>query len=366
MAKWKPKFASKIFTNKKNESHEKQNNNDYFHNIVPPISNNLDNFSSNRNSSINVTNNFDNVNNNINNENKKDELQKVHDIKNVQVTSSFIIPLNENLKQTSSRNNNFFDNTKISENNMNTMALVSFKNNFKIPKALSFEIKIEKLKQLIISLLSLIVIIISSIFIGFWFSKLNLKYIPHPILTITLLILSLTILSVNLIDFFSLKKEINLYIEKTLKGSLMPPNFIIRSYRRIHGQVIIFNWLFSFCYIIFGLIALIMYLISGQKLTFLVQSWTVVVPNLSSEAVTLTVLIVILFFVHMLNFVFFKKRKSNIISYYGYEVVSPTDLEIYKKKINRICMIITISFIAIIFFAVAIPILVARKRKKKT
>jgi len=67
----------------------------------------------------------------------------------------------------------------------------------------------------------------------------------------------------------------------------------------------------------------------------------------------------------MMSIILFKKRKNNIVSYYGYEIVSPNDLEAYKKKINRICLIIFISFLAIIFFAIAIPILVIKRRKKK-
>lgn len=353
MGKWKAKLAAKIFSNKKSDSHEKQNNSsDYFHNVVPPITSNLDSIGQ-PNSSSNASHKVD--------------FEKIHDVKNVQVTSSFVIPLDAKLKQNHQSADNFFkqEQNVSDNNNMDTMALVSFKNSFKIPKALSFEIRIEKIKQLMMSLLSLIVIVISSTFIGFYFSKLNLKYIPHPVLTIPLLIFSLMILAVNLVDFVSLKKEVNLYIEKTLKGSLMPPNFIVRNYRKIHGRLIIFNWLFTFCYIVLGLITLIMYLISGQKLTFLVQSWTVIVPNLETEAVTLSIVLAILFFIHMMNFVFFKKRKTNIISYYGYEIINPTDLEVYKKKINRICMIITISFLAIIFFAIVIPILVIRRRKKK-
>lgn len=354
MAKWKEKIVSKVLNNKKVDSHEQQVNNDYFHNIVPPM-----------------TTSLDNTNNHIANakKNEKDELQRIHEIKDIPVTSSFVIPLNEKLRQNNlpERNNNFFQqeqNLNL-ENKVDTMALVSFKDNFKIPKAISFEIRIEKLKQLMMSLLSLIVIAISATFIGFWFSKLNLSYIPHPVVTIPLVIVSLMILAVNLVDFFSLKKEVNLYIEKTLKGSLMPPSFVMRNYRKIHGRLIIFNWLFSFCYIILGLITLFMYLISGQKLTFIVQAWTVTVPSLISEAVTLSVVLAILLSIHMMNIVFFKKRKSNIISYYGYEIISPNELEIYKKKINRICMIIAISFLAIIFFAIAIPILVIRRRKKK-
>lgn len=343
MAKWKTKLTEKVFNSKKPDSHESQKQNDYFHNIVPPITNNLDRT------------------------NTSGDYQKIHDVKNVQVTSSFVIPLNEKTKQIHfPENNNLLQQEPtINENKMDTMALISFKNNFKIPKAISFEIRIEKLKQLLMSLLSLIVIATCSTFIGFYFSKLNLNYIPHPVLTIPLVIFSLMILAVNLVDFMTLKKEVNLYIEKTLKGSLMPPSFIIRNYRKIHGRLIIFNWLFSFCYILIGLITLIMYLISGQKLTFLVQAWTVTVPDLKTEAITLSILLGVLFFIHMMSIVFFKKRKGNVISYYGYEVVSPTDLEVYKKKINRICMIITISFFAIIFFAIAIPILVVRRRKKK-
>lgn len=346
MAKWKAKLAAKLLNSKKDDSQEQKKPNDYFHNIVPPITSSLDSP---------AKNNFEN--------------QRVHNIKDVQVTSSFVIPLNERAKQQSypETNNDFFQQEQniINEPKIDTMALVSFRNNFKIPKAISFEIRIEKLKQLLMSLLSLIVIGICSTFIGFYFSSLQLNYIPHPVLTIPLVIFSLMILAVNLVDFVNLKKEVNLYIEKTLKGSLMPPNFIIRNYRKIHGRLIIFNWLFTFCYILIGLITLLMYLISGQKLTFLVQAWTVQVPNLKTEAVTLSIVLGVLFFIHMMSIVFFRKRKGNIISYYGYEVVSPSDLEIYKKKINRICMIITISFLAIIFFAIAIPILVVRRRKKK-
>lgn len=348
MAKWKAKLAEKLLSNKKTESHEQQQpQNDYFHNIVPPITSSLDQKPINH------------------------QQERVHNIKDVQVTSSFVIPLNDRAKQPAypERNNNDVyqqEQNLVGEPKMDTMALISFKNNFKIPKAISFEIRIEKLKQLLMSLFSLIVMTICSTFIGFYFSKLNLNYIPHPVLTIPLLIFALMILAVNVVDFVTLRKEVNLYIEKTLKGSLLPPNFVIRNYRKIHGRLIIFNWLFIFLYVLLGLITLIMYLISGQKLTFIVQSWTVVVPDLKAEAVTLSVVLAVIFFIHMMSIVFFKKRKGNIVSYYGYEVVSPADLAIYNKKINRICMIITISFLAIIFFAIAIPILVVRRRKKKS
>jgi len=86
---------------------------------------------------------------------------------------------------------------------------------------------------------------------------------------------------------------------------------------------------------------------------------------LKTEAITLSVILGLLFFFHMMSIILFKKRKNNIVSYYGYEIVSPNDLEAYKKKINRICLIIFISFLAIIFFAIAIPILVIKRRKKK-
>lgn len=343
MAKWRTKFISKIFNNSSgknnNENHTSQNNNDYFHNVVPPIVSGLDS--------------------SINNANANNDFNKIHDTKDSSVTSSFVIPLNENQQKPYSYEQN-------QNNQFNTASLISFKSNFKIPKVLSFEIRVEKIKQLLMILFSLVVITISSLFIGFYFSDLKLNFISHPVITIPLLMVSLTLLAINFIDFFSLKKEVNLYIEKTLKGSLIPPSFIIRNYRKIHGRLIIFNWLFTFCYIILGLITLFMYLLSGQKLTFLVQSWTVTVPNLKTEAITMSVILAVLFLIHLINIIFFRKRKSNIISYYGYEVINPVELESYKKKINRICLIVTIAFIAIIFFAIAIPTYFLRKKKKKS
>lgn len=347
MTKKKWKLAAKLFEQKQEQSHEKLTDvsNDYFHNIVPPITGSLDQ-----------------------NENN---LDKVHDLKNVQVTSSFVIPLNNqqgHINQThQSQANNFYQQEVPlkKDQNIDQMALLNLKNGFKIPKAISFEIKIEKLRQLMMVVFSLIVMIISSVFIAFYFTKFQLKYTPHPVLTIPLVIFALMIFVVNCLDFTALKREVNLYIERTLKGSLMPPNFIIRNYRKIHGRLIIFNWLYSFLYVTLGAATAIIWLISGQKITFFVQSWTVVIPDLKTEAITLSVILGLLFFFHMMSIILFKKRKNNIVSYYGYEIVSPNDLEAYKKKINRICLIIFISFLAIIFFAIAIPILVIKRRKKK-
>ncbi len=345
MTKKKWKLAAKLFEQKQEQSHEKATDtaNDYFHNIVPPITSSLD----------------------------ENNLDKVHDLKNVQVTSSFVIPLNNQQSQVNqtrqSQANNFYQQEVPlkQDSNLDQMSVLNLKNGFKIPKAISFEIKIEKLRQLMMVVFSLIVMIISSVFIAFYFAKFQLKYTPHPVLTIPLVIFAFMIFVVNCLDFTALKREVNLYIERTLKGSLMPPNFIIRNYRKIHGRLIIFNWLYSFLYVTLGAATAIVWLISGQKITFFVQAWTVVVPDLKTEAVTLSVILGLLFFFHMMSIILFKKRKNNIVSYYGYEIVSPNDLEVYKKKINRICLITFISFLAIIFFAIAIPILVIKRRKKK-
>lgn len=348
MIKKKWKLAAKLFEQKQEQGHENINAtaNDYFHNIVPPVNNAL--------------------------EPNENNLDKIHDLKNVQVTSSFVIPLNNQQPQINQNPqpqvNNYYQQepTNLKQNqNLDQMSLLNLKNGFKIPKAISFEIKIEKLRQLMMAVFAFMVMIVSSIFIGFYFAKYQLKYTPHPVLTIPLLLFSFMICVVNCLDFMALKREVNLYIERTLKGSLMPPNFIIRNYRKIHGRLIIFNWLYSFLYVTLGLATAIVWLISGHKIIFFVESWTVIIPNLKTEAVTLSVILGLLFFFHMMSIILFKKRKNNIVSYYGYEVVNPTDLETYKKKINRICLITFISFLAIIFFAIAIPILVLKRRKKK-
>lgn len=342
MAKWKSKIMGKVFTEKKPDFNENggqpNNQNGFFRNVVPP-------------------NNSQAINN---------EKNGFHEIKNVQVTSSYVIPLQEQLNplhQNIPPQPSYYQQPVIPK--MDTMALVTMRNSFKIPKAISFEIRIEKLKQLFLIFLSSIFMTITSTFIAFYFKQVYLQYTPHPAIMIPLLIISTTIALVNLVDFFALKKSVNLYIDKTLQGSLIPPNFIISNYRKIHGRIIILNWLFTFCYITLGISTGIMFLISGQKLTFLVQSWTVTVPDLYKDATTIAIVLGIILILHMLAIVLFKKRKSNILSHYGYEIINPNDLEAYKKKINRICLIITLSFLAIIFFAIAIPIWIVRKRKQK-
>ncbi|WP_395472997.1 MSC_0882 family membrane protein [Spiroplasma endosymbiont of Nomada rufipes] len=352
MSKIKFKLFDKFFSQKNRlsdkEGYQKStNNNTYFSNVVPPINKNKENI---HNSDFN----------------ENDYNEKKYDGKNIQVTSSYIIPLQE--KKTVPINENFTKEKDMyydQPQTFNTMEIVSYKNSFKIPKPISREIKSEKLKQLILLFIGVMTLIIASTFIGLYFGMINIKIIPHPVITIPLAIIALTIILINIIEFVTLRREVDLYIERTLKGSLLPPNFIIRNYRKIHANLIIINWISISSYIVLGIIIGIMFLISGQKLTFIIQKWTVNVPDIIKDAITLTIILGVILFIHMINIVIFKFRKRNIISYYGYEIINPQELNQYKKKINRICMIITIGFTALIFFAIVIPIFVLKRRKKK-
>lgn len=349
MSKIKFKLFDKFFSQKNNlsnkDNYEKSTNNKtYFSNVVPPINKNKD-----------AT--F----------NKTDYHEKNYDDKNMQVTSSYIIPLQE--KKTVPIINETFIKAKDmyyeQPQTYNTMEIVSYKNSFKIPKPISREIKSEKLKQLLLLFISMMTLIVAATFIGLYFGMVNINIIPHPVITIPLTIVALTIILINIIEFVTLRREVELYIERTLKGTLLPPNFIIRNYRKIHANLIIINWLSISSYIVLGIVIGIMFLISGQKLTFIVQSWTVNVPVLIKDAITLIIILGVIFVIHMVNIVIFRFRKRNIISYYGYEIINPQELNEYKKKINRICMFITLGFLSLIFFAVVIPIVVLRRRKKK-
>lgn len=352
MSKIKFKLFDKIFSQKDNlsskDSFEKINNNkQYFSNVVPPINKNKEN---NNNSEFN----------------QMDYNEKSYDDKNMQITSSYIIPLQE--KKTVPINETFIkakDMYYEQPQTYNTMEIVSYKNSFKIPKPISREIKSEKLKQLLLLFISVMTLIIAVTFIGLFYGTVQVTIIPHPVITIPLAIVAVAIILINIIEFVTLRREVDLYIERTLKGSLLPPNFIIRNYRKIHANLIIINWLSISSYIVLAIVIGIMFLISGQKLTFIVQSWTVNVPNLIKDAVTLTIILGVILCLHMINIVIFKFRKRNIISYYGYEIINPQELNEYKKKINRICMIITIGFASLIFFAIVIPIVVLKRRKKK-
>lgn len=354
MSKTKFKLFDKFFSSKDNLTNKdiyeqpinKQQS--YFSNVVPPINKKQKNIN-------NVE--FNHINDN----------EKNYDAKNIEITSSYIIPLQE--KKTSPFNDQSFVKPKDiyyqEPSTFNTMEIISYKSSFKIPKPISREIKSEKLKQLLLLFISIMTLIIAATFIGLYFGMTKIKIIPHPAITIPLAIISLTIALINIIEFITLRREVELYIERTLKGTLLPPHFIIRNYRKIHCNLIIINWISVSSYVLLSIVIGIMFLISGQKLTFIVQAWTVTVPNIIKDAVTLTVVLAIIFCVHMINIVIFKFRKRNIISYYGYEIINPQELNDYKKKINRICMFITIGFVSLIFFAITIPIFVLKRRKKK-
>lgn len=346
MSKIKDKIIKKILNEKKDESLNSTNtSNDVFNNnLVPPLFvNNKENKLTSENNEWNQT---------------SSDYKKITDIKDINVTSSFFVPLKEENLIEGELN---YKNQEVKYDK----SLIDLQNNFKIPKAISFEIRILKLKSLFFMFFSFITLIIASLFIAFWFTnKKIIEYIPHPAITIILDIVALTVFLVNFVEYFSLRKEVELYIQRTIKGTLLIPNFIIKNYKKIHARNIVFNWVFITCYVFLGIIALIMFFISNQKITFFVQSWTVTVPDIKQDAITLFIILLIMFFIHMMNYVFFKKRKTNITSYYGYEIVNPTELEAYKKKVNRVCLIIFISFIFIIFFAIAIPILISRRKKK--
>lgn len=345
MSKIKSKLFDKLFLQKDNLSnnsdYENLSNMTYFSNVVPPIKNNSE---------------FD----------QNLENQSYDNNKSIQITNSYIVPV---AKDTRIDNTQSFINQKHTYYEqpaiIDTMSLISFKNSFKIPKPISWEIKAEKLKHLILFFVSFAVLVITTTFSGLYISNINIKFIPHPVLTIPLAIIALVIALINIIEFISLKKEVELYIERTLKGSLLPPNFIIRNYRKIHTNLIILNWISINCYVVLIISIGIMFLISSQKLTFIIQSWTVTIPNIIKDAFTLVIVLGIIFIIHMINIVLFKFRKRNIISYYGYEIINIQELNQYKKKINRICMLITIGFVSLIFFAIVIPIWVFKKRKKK-
>lgn len=345
MSKLKSKLFSKLFVKKENLSvanncDKLPNNNVHFSNVVPPAIN-----------KNNIDVNIPSVNN-------------FSEPKSLQATSSYIIPLQEKVE-----NNESFSTPKPtyyeSPNLFGTKGLVSFKNDFKIPKPISREIKSEKLKQLLLLIISFTSLVVTCTFIGLFFSGNKNKYIPHAALMIPLAIICAAIVLINIIEFLALRREVDLYIERTLKGTLLPPNFIIRNYRRIHTNLIILNWVCISSYIILGLAIGMMFLISGQKLTFIVQSWTVQVPKITQDAITLTIILGVIFTIHVINFVLFRFRKRNIVSYYGYEIINPQELNDYKKRMNRICMWITIGFASLILFAIIIPIIIVKRRKRK-
>ncbi|PQP79221.1 hypothetical protein C6B38_02020 [Spiroplasma sp. ChiS] len=245
-----------------------------------------------------------------------------------------------------------------------------------IPLEIAREIRSEKVRTLIMIIIGFIGTMMTSLFIALYFIShqqelkeimgIKAKYIPHPFLTITFLLISLGLLFAGIFDLSRVRIETNSYLSNLIRGNHTIPHFLIDNYKKMTIRSIVLNWLAFPTYFFGGIILGILYGFqqhSGEEFRFGFWSWGIVDDLTAAITITIIILIVTLG-VHIANIVLTKKRKANIIGYYGYEIVHPEELAALKKKTNRICLVIFIIFLIILTLVISIPWLIARRRKR--
>ncbi|AGM24893.1 MSC_0882 family membrane protein [Spiroplasma chrysopicola] len=244
-----------------------------------------------------------------------------------------------------------------------------------MPFEIAREIRSEKISSLVMTVIGIFGTICTSLFIALYFvthnngmeSIIGIKaiYIPHPFLTITLLIISLGVLFSGIFDLSRVRREANTYVINLNRGNHTIPHFLINNYKKMTVRGIVLNWV-AFPTYVFGAIILgILYGFQqhkGEQFMFGFWSWGIVDDLTAAITINIIILIAMLG-IHITNIILTKKRKANIIGYYGYEIVKPEELAALRKKTNRICLVIFIIFLIILTLLISIPWLIARRKK---
>lgn len=258
--------------------------------------------------------------------------------------------------------------------------------NYQMPNEIASEIKSEKIRSFLILMFGFIGTVATVLFITLYFVAKNqglfegnasdiaknaivgisVNSLPHPFITFTLLIVSLGMLFGGTIDLLKVKKEANLYLANLIRGNNTIPYFIIENYKKMAVRSIILNWVAFPAYILGAIVLLILYGFqkhAGESFTVGFWKWGVV-KDLTTEITINIVILIAMLAIHILNIVSTKNRKSNIIGYYGYEIVSPDEMRQIKKRVNRNCLIVFIIIVMIILIAITIPLMISRRKKE--
>lgn len=245
-----------------------------------------------------------------------------------------------------------------------------------IPREITNEVRSEKYRLVLTLIVGLAGIITTAIPIILWFLKLYLadriidenNRIPDPFLMTPLCIFSLGLFFHAFFDLIKIKREVERYLKNARLGNNVIPNFIIVNYKKMHVRSIIINWIAFPSYIIGAIMISILYGLSGAKspqiFGFIILN--VKIRDLKIEIWILTGMVFAVFFLQVLNIVFVKKRKANIIGFYGYEIINPQEMQEIKKRANRICLFTWLVILGIIFFIIALPLWIMRRKRNRS
>lgn len=250
-----------------------------------------------------------------------------------------------------------------------------------LPTQIAREVKSEKLRVLILMLIGIVGIIICSIFIAAFYSIKNnnferfagfsLNNIPHPLVSIFLLIISVMCFFIGATDYSLLYSNVKKYEKDLAMGHETVPYFITRNYKNIISRGVYITWLSFATYILGGISLGILYGIQGLYLnnhtdvSFLF--WKIATIGDCSGDITINIIVLIFVLaVHIINIIWSRSRKNNVISYYGQPIISSEEEKMIKKRANKICIIITCIISAVVLFAIVVPWIIIRRRRGKS
>ncbi len=294
---------------------------------------------------------------------------------------------NQNIPQQNQQypNQNFNRNQVLNTYNSNKeMKISNTKINSLMPKTIAYEIKSEKWRSIIFIFIGLFLSFLFSIFLAGYYIGIqyaavnniefkNLKFwgmelgkIPLPFISITFMLLGVFMVIFGIINILQIKREANHYIYNVDKGQEIIPNFIIENYKKMIKRSIMVSWFSFTSYVLAGIVLGLLYAFQqyvGQ--VFSLGFWSLGrVKNLNTEIYINISFLISVFFMQLFSILLTKKRKSNIIGYYGKSVISPEEENLIRKKTNRLCLIILIVLIVLITLLIIIPWWLGRRKKE--
>ncbi|WP_342268649.1 MSC_0882 family membrane protein [Spiroplasma endosymbiont of Aspidapion aeneum] len=259
----------------------------------------------------------------------------------------------------------------------------------KLPKELQKEVRCEKIR---VSILAVIGILFFSYFLSnivLWkkheiIHLLNIELggvNSSPSVGWLLLsfvgILSFLTLGFASTDYSLLVSNINKCKKDAMNfGKIYVPYFIKRNYKKLSTRDIYINWISFSVYVIGGISVWILCWLNDQSKydsqtgRLLVSFfWMDIKPPVYYFNRDQQVLINVIFLVGTLilqiyTIVDARMRKQNIISLYQAEIIDQDEINLLRKKANKICLILLIIFLAILFILFFIIYFVSKRTKK--
>lgn len=237
--------------------------------------------------------------------------------------------------------------------------------NVEIPDQIAKEIRWEKLRVAGLMLLGMIGLGVSLFFVLVHFLapvvdstqiKIPTRFIPHPAFMFILMIVSVIFFTFGLIDYGHLKIDVRIYKSDLLMGVEKVPYFLIRNYKSLVARPIYMNWLAFNIYVFGAIIIGIFYIIKAASKNKI---------PMNTEIIIMIAILGVTLLIHIISLFFTRARKGNLNAYYGYEIIPFDQVKDIRKRANRLCLTIFFIFLAIILFAVVIPLLIVRRSKGK-